>query len=156
MNLRTLQDFLKMLSIFMAIQKTFKNHRTIFWSLQGIPELVKLQESSFGPKWQSSRLLSIIEKYLKACKTLQDMSNFMKNILSLLAIQILLRIIEKYLEACKTFQDLSNFKKNILSLLAIQETFKNHRKIFWSLQDIPGLIKLQKCYLGHSGNPGDF
>ena len=39
--------------------------------------------------------------------------------------------------------------------MAIQETFKNNRKIFGSLQDNPGLVKLQENYLGPSGNPGD-
>ena len=71
-------------------------------------------------------------------------------------IQETLKIIEKYFEACKTFQDLPNFRKVILDLPAIQETFKIHRKVFLSLQDIPGLAKLQKNYLGPSGNPGDF
>ena len=43
-----------------------------------------------------------------------------------------------------------------MDLLAIEETFKNHRKLFLSFQDIPGLVKLQeKCY-GPSDNPGDF
>ena len=40
--------------------------------------------------------------------------------------------------------------------MAIQETFKNNRKIFGSLQDNPGLVKLQERYLGPSGNQGDF
>ena len=44
----------------------------------------------------------------------------------------------------------------ISDLLAIKETLKNHKKYFDSLQDIPGLVKLQESYLGHSGNPGDF
>ena len=68
----------------------------------------------------------------------------------------LLKIIEKDFEAFKTFQDLYNFRKVILDLLAIQENFKNHRKIIGSLQDNPGLVKLQKSYLGPSGNPGNF
>ena len=67
----------------------------------------------------------------------------------------LLNIIQNYLEACKIFQDLSNFRKVILDLLVIYEAFKNHTKIFWSLQDIPGLVKLQENYFGPSGNPGD-
>ena len=67
-----------------------------------------------------------------------------------------MKIIEKYFEASKTFQDLSNFKKDILYLLTIKETFKNHRKLFWSLQDIPGLFKLQDRYFWPLGNPGDF
>ena len=66
------------------------------------------------------------------------------------------KIIEKYFEACKTFQDLPKFKKVILDHLAIQETLKNHRKIFWSLQDIPGLAKVQESYIGPSGKQGDF
>ena len=65
-------------------------------------------------------------------------------------------MINKYLDAYKTIQDLSNFKKVILGLLAIQETFKDYRKIFGSLQDNPGLVKLKECFLGPSGNPGDF
>ena len=58
----------------------------------------------------------------------------------------LLKIIEKYFEVSKTFQDLPNFRKVILEFLAIQETLKTHRKIFWSLQDILGLAKLQENY----------
>ena len=73
-----------------------------------------------------------------------------------MAIQETFRIIEKYFKACKIFQDLSNFKNVIFDLSAIQETFKNHKKIFLSLQDTPGLVKLQERYWGHSGNPGDF
>ena len=63
---------------------------------------------------------------------------------------------EKYFEASKTFKDFSNFRKIILDLQAIHESFKNHRTIFWSFQDILGLVKLQKKYFGPSGNPGDF
>ena len=63
---------------------------------------------------------------------------------------------EKYFEAFKTFQDWSNFRKDILDLLTIQGTFKNHRKIFWSFEDIPGLVKLQEIYFGPSDNLVDF
>ena len=106
--------------------------------------------------WQSKRLLKIIEKYFEASKTFQDLLNFRKVILDILAIQETLKIIKKYFKTFKTFQDLYNFRKIVLELLAIQETFKKHRKIIRSLQDIPGLVKLQESYLGHSGNPGDF
>ena len=64
--------------------------------------------------------------------------------------------LENYFEACKTFQYLQNFKKGIMDLQAIQDTSKNHRKLFWSLQDIPVLAKLQKRYNGPSSNPGYF
>ena len=62
----------------------------------------------------------------------------------------LLENIEKYLDACKTIQDMSNFRKWILELQVIQETFKNHRKIFWSLQDIPVSVNYQESYIGTS------
>ena len=64
-----------------------------------------------------------------------------------------LKIIQKCFGVSKTFQDLSKFKKVILNLQAILETFKNHTKRFWSVQDIPGLVKLQKSYFEPSGNP---
>ena len=35
-----------------------------------------------------------------------------------------------------------------MDILAIQEIFKNHRKIFGSLQDNLGLVKLQESFLG--------
>ena len=71
-------------------------------------------------------------------------------------IQETLKIIEKYFEACKTFQDLPNFRKVILDLLVKQENLKNHREIFWSLQNIPEFVKLQESYFRPSDNPGDF
>ena len=52
----------------------------------------------------------------------------------------------------KCLQALESVKK----LQAIQETFKNHRIIVLSFQDILGLIVLQKSYFEPSGNPGDF
>ena len=51
---------------------------------------------------------------------------------------------------------LAKLQKVLLDLLAIQETFRNHRKIIGSLQDNPGLVKLQERYLGPSDYPGDF
>ena len=93
------------------------------------------------------RHLKIIEKYFETSKTFQDLSTFSKVIKDLLA------IIEKYFEGFKTFQDLSNFRKVIFDLLAIEKTIKNHRKLFLSLQDTPGL---KESYFGPSGKPGDF
>ena len=63
-----------------------------------------------------------------------------------------LKIIQKCFGVSKTLLDLSNFKKVILNLQAIQETFKDHRIIVLSFQDIPGLVKLQKSYFEPSGN----
>ena len=56
-------------------------------------------------------------------------------------------------------QDIPGLAKDqivIVNILAVQETFKDHRKIFWSLQDIPRLGKDQKTYFGSYGNLGDF
>ena len=84
----------------------------------------------------------------EACKIFQDLPNFRKVFLDLLwQSRRLLKIIETYLEACKTFQNMPNFSKVILDLLAIQETFKNHRKLFRSFQDISDLAKLQENVL---------
>ena len=117
-----LSNFRKVILDLLAINLTFKNHRKVFWSLQDIWELAKLQKSYLGPSGNPGDL----------------------------------KIIEKYFETCKMFQDFSNFKKVTLDFLAIQENFKNHRKVFWSLQDIWELAKLQKSYLRPFGNPGDF
>ena len=98
----------------------------------------------------------MIEKYFEACNTFQDLSNFRKIVLDILAIQETFGNHKEIFWTCKTIQDFSNIRKVIWYILAIQDTFKNHRKIFWSLQDIPGLVKLQEKYLGHFDNPGDF
>ena len=57
------------------------------------------------------------------------------------------------------FQDFLKFLTIYLEFtntLELLETFKNHKTIFGSLQDIPGLVKLQESYLGPSENPVDF
>ena len=68
--------------------------------------------------------------YFEGPKTFQDLSNFRKVVLDLVAIQETKKFIEKYFEGSKIFQELSNLKKYIFDLLAIQETFKNQRNIF--------------------------
>ena len=55
--------------------------------MQDFPGLGKTSRKLSWAIWQSRRLLKFIEKYFKACQTLQDLSNFSKVILDLLAIQ---------------------------------------------------------------------
>ena len=151
-----LSNFKKVILDLLAIHESLKNHRKIFWSLQNISGLVKLQEGYLGPFGNPWKFLKSLKNILKldwhsrTCQTSRRLSwTFWQSMR-------VLKIIEKYFEAWLTFQDMSNFKKVILDLLAIHESFKNHRKIFWSLIDIPGLVKLQEGYLGPFDNLGDF
>ena len=116
------------------------------------PSSVKLSWSL----WQSRRLFEIIKNILKLPRHSRTYQTSEKLFWTFWQSRRLLKIIEKYFEASKTFRDLSIFSKVILDLLIIQDTFKNHRKIFLNLQDIPGLIKLQESYVGHLVNPGNF
>ena len=112
-------------------------------------------EKSFWTFWQSRRLLKIMKNSLKLPRHSRTSKTSVKASLTFGQSRRLLKIFEKYFEASKTFQDLLNFRKVILDPLAIQEAFKNHTKIFYSLQDIPGIVKLQKSYPGPSDNPVD-
>ena len=103
--------------------------------------------SMFSTKASMLYVLCHLEKYLEACKIIQDLSNFSKVILGLMAIQETFKIIEKYLEACKTIQDLSNFRKAILSLLVIQETFENHTNYLKACKTFQDLSNFRKTIL---------
>ena len=55
----------------------------------------------------------------------------------------------------QSLQDISKLVKRQESYLGHLD-FRNHTKIFESLQDIPGLVNLKESCLGSFGNPGDF
>ena len=119
----------------------------LFWRLlEIIKNILKLARQSrtcqtslkfYCTFWQSWRLLKIIEKYFEAYKTFQDLQNFTKVILDLLAI-------------LETFRNPSgkpgDFKKIIKIILVLARCSRTCQKIFCSFQEIQGFVKLLENY----------
>ena len=176
MNLQTFQDFPKVLSIFLEFllgikcPQSFRIFFYEFTNTPGLPDGAKYfsRISTSHKKSPSFRIffyeftnttgIPEVARYFSKLSTRYKMSpKLQNNFLWIYKHSMTSKVYGGLLKYFWSFRMYTkSVNKIILWLLAIQETFKNHGKIFGSLQDVLGLVKLQGKYLEPSGNPGQF